>query len=79
VAASGRTPNGYYVVRIAVSAILDLGLTVVPDPLCDGPRGHSLIPEINSSLVGENKKRSKDLQQELAMLASGDICYSPKA
>lgn len=74
VAASGSNPRGYYVASLAVEAILGLSLTVIPNPLADGPRGHALIPEIHTDL----SRATKNLQIELAKLASRNIVVSPE-
>lgn len=73
VADSGTNPKGYYVVALPVREFLNLGLTVVPDPRAGQPGGHSLVPELNSLYVPNNKGRSKILQVKLAQLVNQDI------
>lgn len=77
--AAGKSAHGYYVVRIPVNEILDLGLTVVPDPQVDTLEGHSLIPELTSHT--RKTEFSKKKQQQLAGLVNKDIrnrlVYSP--
>ena len=71
VAASGRTPGAYYVVRLAVRDLQRLNLSVVPTP---GPLiGHAVMPELNRAFYQSEKQRSKDLQLELCRLASRAI------
>lgn len=41
----GRAPGAYYVARLAVTALHDLSLTVIPAPRTDLP-GHAVIPEL---------------------------------
>ena len=69
-------PGRYYIARLHVEKILGLGLSVEPDPM-DWPPGHALIPEIRYGLKGQEKKWSKNIQLELARLASEDIVYAP--
>src|SRR5438874_2492703 len=38
---------GYYVARLAVRDLQDLGLTVKPEPLPGGPPGHAVIPQLS--------------------------------
>jgi len=75
VAADGRTPGSYFVARLAVSALKDLNLTVIPTP-GDLP-GHAVILELNRALYLRDKQRSKKLQFQLAQLASQAIVYRP--
>jgi hypothetical protein len=77
VAASGRTPGAYYVVRLSVQDLHRLNLTVVPVP---GPlRGHAVIPELNRTFYEKEKQRSKNLQLQLARLASQAVVHQPDA
>lgn len=69
-------PGRYYVARLAVRALRKMGLSVEPSP-AEGPKGHSLIPEIRTGLSGRAKKLSKEKQVELARLAGEDIVYTP--
>jgi hypothetical protein len=75
VAATGRTPGAYYVVRLAVQDLQRLNLSVVPTP---GPLpGHAVIPELNRGFYEKEKQRSRDLQLELSRLASQAIVHRP--
>src|SRR5262249_7787977 len=47
VASSGRKPGEYYVARLSVQALREMGLTVVADEQAAGPAGHALIPELS--------------------------------
>jgi len=67
----------HYVARLAVADLRKLGLSVVPDPDPLGPHGHSLIPELTTQAYHADKRRWKDLQEELAKLASADIVHRP--
>jgi hypothetical protein len=75
VAAGGRTPEVYYVARLAVRALNALNLTVVPTP--GDQKGHAVIPELNRSFYESEKQRSKKLQFQLAQLASQAIVHRP--
>ena len=67
----------YYVARISVRDLEKLGLTVQPDPIEGGPRGHAIIPELNSHAYKANKNLLKPILVELARLASADIVHVP--
>jgi hypothetical protein len=67
----------YYVVRLAVADLRSLGLTVKPDPVPEGPLGHAIVPELNSQTYRNDKDRLKEVQRELAKLASQGIVYRP--
>lgn len=54
VATAGPNSNGYYVARLNVNSINDLGLNIVPDPQEDQLQGHALMPELS---YGECKKK----------------------
>ena len=74
---SGPQPGQYYVARLGVGILKDgLNLSVVPDPQEDPPPGHALIPELNTAT---ERQRSRELQRELAKLASRDIAHRPDA
>ncbi len=86
-AANGGTNiKGYYVAQLLAGEIIDGGMTVEPDPI-DGEDpsylpGHTAIPEINyidfkDKTNKEKKDKIKELQLELAILASKDIVYTP--
>jgi hypothetical protein len=69
--------NDYYVVRIAMQDLHRLGLTVVPEPDPDGPPGHAVIPELSWQAYQANKQHLKQVQLELAKLASSAIVHQP--
>jgi hypothetical protein len=77
VAASGRKPGEYYVVRLSVRALRDLGLTVVADEQVQGPTGHALVPELSVESCKRDKARLRDVQLRLAELASQAIVHYP--
>src|SRR5438876_2814776 len=60
VAASGRTPGAYYVVRLAVRDLHRLNLSVVLTP--GALLGHAAIPELIRAFYASEKQRSTDLQ-----------------
>jgi hypothetical protein len=70
--------KAYHVARLSVAALKGLGLTVVPDPLPEGPVGHSLIPELSWSAYQRNKQKLKITLLELAKIAGTDIVHSPQ-
>lgn len=69
--------NNYYVARIAVQDLRRLGLTVEPDPDPYGPPGHAIIPELSYQIYQADKQRLKQIQLELAKLASAAIVHQP--
>jgi hypothetical protein len=69
--------DNYYVARIAVQDLQRLGLTVVPELDPDGPSGHAIIPELSWQAYQADKQRLKQVQVELAKLASADIVHQP--
>lgn len=74
---AGRKPGEYYIARLSVRELKDrLDLSVVPDVDESQPPGHALIPEINTSRMRD--PRSKELQRELAKLASKSIVHEPE-
>ena len=71
---AGRKPGEYYVTCLSVRVLNErLGLSVIPDADENQPRGHALIPEINASNTRD--PRSKEIQRELAKLASRSIVH----
>lgn len=77
VAAAGRKPGEYYVVRLSVGALLGLGLTVVADEQPQGPPGHASIPELSLAAYQDKKVAMKIVLAELARLASQEIVHRP--
>jgi hypothetical protein len=69
--------NSYYVARLAVSDLKRLGLTVLPEPDPHEPAGHSVIPELSWKAYQADKQRLRDVQLELAILASRGIVHTP--
>jgi len=74
-AEAGTNNNGYCVARLSVSTLIALGLTIVPDPRNDQPPGHAVIPELSISKMKQNKTKCKEIQRELAKLASRNIIF----
>jgi hypothetical protein len=77
VAASGRKPGEYYVVRLPVSYLRQLGLTVLADEQAAGPAGHALIPGLSLEACRREKVRLREVQVRLAELASHNIVHFP--
>jgi hypothetical protein len=69
----------YYVARISVRSLRDLGLSVTPDPLPGGPVGHAVLPELNWAAYRAQKEIWKAILLELAKLASADIVHRPSS
>jgi hypothetical protein len=77
VASGGRKPGEYYVVRLPVRALHDLGLTVVGDEQADAPAGHALLPELSLDACQKDKVRLRAIQVRLAELASQHVVHYP--
>jgi hypothetical protein len=77
VAASGRKPDDYYVARLPVQALHDLGLTVVVDEQTEGPAGHALLPALSLDACQKDKARLREIQVRLAELASQHVVHYP--
>jgi hypothetical protein len=69
----------YYVARLAVRDLRNLGLTVLPEPVPGGPLGHAAIPELSWPAYQAKKQQGKAILVELAKLASADIVHQPVA
>jgi hypothetical protein len=69
----------YYLARLAVSDLRRLGLTVVPEPVREGPPGHAVVPELSWGSYQADKRRWKPILVELAKLASAAIIHRPAA
>ncbi len=67
--------DGYGIALVGVGDILNLGLSVVPEPILTVP-GHCVIPEINDSVVLRDIKW-KTLLKELAILSNQRIVRHP--
>lgn len=67
------TVGRYTVARLSVRDLKNLGLSVEPDPVADGPPGHALIPELSWSAYQAKKGQRKPILFQLAKLASADI------
>ena len=65
----------YYVARLSVRDLRNLGLHVEPDPIASGPLGHAVIPELSWPAYQANKQNLKPILVQLARLASGDIVH----
>jgi hypothetical protein len=70
---------GYAVARLCVRDLRSLGLTVVPEPIPDGPPGHAVIPELGWKAYQANKVQWKPTLLALAKLASADMVHRPAA
>ena len=67
----------YYVARLAVQSLLQLSLSVRPDPIPGGPLGHVVIPELTWPDYVAGKPRWRPTILELAKLASAAIVLAP--
>lgn len=77
-AEAGRSSNGYYVARLAVKDIYDLKLTLIVDPVAGLP-GHVLIPELRLAVTrGSTKNWAKEIEHNLAKIASINIVLRPR-
>jgi hypothetical protein len=75
--AQGRDPGNYCVVRLSLSELERLELTVVRDESPDAPPGHAFIPQITPAAYKRDKQRLKELTLELARLATENIVLRP--
>ncbi len=50
-----------------------MGLTIVPEPDPDMPTGHAVIPELSLQEYTRTPQRLKEVQEQLARLASDNI------
>src|SRR5262245_24501576 len=66
----------YSIARIAVADLHRLHLTVRPDRIEPVP-GHAIIPELNTGDYQQNRQFWKEVQKQLAELASRDIVHRP--
>jgi hypothetical protein len=69
--------NDYYIARLAVRDLHQLGLSIVAEPEVVGPPGHAVIPELSWLSYHAEKQRLKVIQLNLAKLASADIVHVP--
>jgi hypothetical protein len=69
--------QNYFVARLLVGDLHRLNLTVRSDPIASGPAGHAVIPELRWQAYQSDKQRLKQIQFELAKLASADIVHRP--
>ena len=79
VATTCKHPASARVVRLKVSDLIALGLSVESNPQPEELPGHVIIPEMNygAAKAKQTKRRIDDLTQKLAALASKSIAYSP--
>ncbi len=78
VARLNSKPYSFYIARLRVSDILELGVSVIPDPLPDPPFGHSLIPEMNpGNSTGDGRELFRRRRRALADLSGLDIVMHP--
>jgi hypothetical protein len=73
-AASGRGGReNYYVARLPIQALRDLGLTLVPDD----DDGHAAIPELSRARYKSEKAQVKEILFRLSKLANENIVFKP--
>lgn len=68
----------YYVARIPVVELLQLGLSLRSAPISTAP-GHFVVPEMSVHAYHQNKIASKERQKRLAEIASANIVHHPPA
>lgn len=66
----------YYIACLAVADLKSLGLSVQPEPVAALP-GHAIIPELNTIAYHQDKVFWKQVQRQLAELASRNIVHRP--
>ena len=72
---AAKSPGDVYVARLAVTQVTALGLTLEITP-GDLP-GHVSAPEVSYLRFRADQVTSRELQRQLAVLASNHIVYSP--
>ena len=70
--------NLYYVARLSMRALRQLGLSVTPDPTGGGPLGHAVVPELAWQAYQSDKAKWRPVLVKLAVLASADIVLRPR-
>jgi hypothetical protein len=78
-ALSGVAPEKhdlYYVARIPIAFLQQLGLSVRDAPI-EGCPGHAVIPEMTAQAYQANKVVWKEKQKALAQVASANIVLTP--
>lgn len=80
VAAAKKPADHYLVARLKAADFYKHGLSLVPDPQPEGPRGHVLVPEINLTAYNDRSKKSwvKEVTLALAELANGNIVWGAR-
>jgi hypothetical protein len=66
----------YYVARIPVQELQQLGLSLRASPIDEAP-GHYVVPELNVQAYQQNKVAGKERQKKLAEVASANIVRRP--
>lgn len=78
VAESGRYESGYYVVRLQVTELEGIGLSVIPDPLDGELLGHALVPELGRIAKNVDKSAYRKLSLKLINLISHEnVVFDP--
>jgi len=67
----------YYVARIPIQELHQLGVSLRPVPIDEAP-GHAVIPEMTTQSYAQNKIASKERQKRLAEIASANIIHRPQ-
>lgn len=73
--AIGRQPGSYFIARLQVQQLLELGLSVVPTE--EEHPGHVSIPELSADKFRENERQMIAVARELSGLAQGAIVLQP--
>jgi len=78
VAEAGNSESGYYIAKLLVSNLINIGLSVEPNPLEGELPGHALIPELGLISKSADKTRYKKLSLTFVRLITHrDIIYDP--
>ena len=79
-AAGGRKPGEYYVVRFTTSELAAIGVSVVATPELDPDTpGHCSLPELSAACKASTPEAVKELQVRLTELAADRIVVTPTA
>jgi len=77
-AASGRKPGEYFIVRFTVAELHALGISVLSTPELDPDLpGHCSVPELSVSRKDQEPQMVKELQMRLTSLSATRIVLAP--
>lgn len=75
--ASTHREKTCFVAELLARDFRQMSLSVVPNPLDQGPRGHALVPELNIADYEHNRRAMKELTKRLADIAARTVVYRP--